>query len=159
MTGQCEAQQFAYLRRKIEMRTIGLGWVQYSTKYSSQSDRKIGTVAHLQQLLVGDILPEEMALRRLKQLPVEAAPPHHEAQDLGQLGNADEDAMEIASTVRSSKYICTATTTTATTTATTAATTTAAILLLTTYHYSLPGSLLSRAAGHAVRCRNAAACC
>ena len=103
MAGQCEAQQLAYLRRQIEMRSIGLGWVQYSTKYSSQSDRKIGTVAHLQQLLVGDILPEEMALRRLKRLPVEAAPPHHEAQDLGQLGSADEDAMEIASTVRSSK--------------------------------------------------------
>jgi hypothetical protein len=150
MAGQCEAQQLAYLRRQIEMRSIGLGWVQYSTNYSSQSDRKIGTVAHLQQLLVGDILPEEMALRRLKQLPVEAAPPHHEAQDLGQLGSADEDAMEIASTVRSSKlskYICTATATHY------------SLPTTTPYHYSPAGSLLSRAAGRAVRCRNAAACC
>ena len=151
MAGQCEAQQLAYLRRQIEMRSIGLGWVQYSTKYSSQSDRKIGTVAHLQQLLVGDILPEEMALRRLKRLPVEAAPPHHEAQDLGQLGSADEDAMEIASTVRSSKlskYVCTAT-----------ATQWYSLPTTTPYHYSPAGSLLSRAARRAVRCRNAAACC
>jgi hypothetical protein len=58
------------------------------------------TVAHLRALLVEDILPEETALRRKKQLPTEAEPPHHEAADLGQLGTPDADAMEIASKVR-----------------------------------------------------------
>lgn len=100
LAGEPEAQQLAWLRRQIEMRTIGLGWVQFATRYSSQSDRKIGTVAHLRALLVEDILPEETALRRKKQLPTEAEPPHHEAADLGQLGTPDADAMEIASKVR-----------------------------------------------------------
>jgi hypothetical protein len=47
LAGEPEAQQLAWLRRQIEMRTIGLGWVQFATRYFSQSDRKIGTVAHL----------------------------------------------------------------------------------------------------------------
>jgi hypothetical protein len=77
------------------MRTLGLGWAQYSTRWSSKADEKIGTVAHLKGLLE-EIMVEEKALERLNQLPTEAAPPHHEARDLGQLGTADADATAIA---------------------------------------------------------------
>ena len=79
------------------MRVLGLGWTQFATRWSSQSDTKIGTVEHLRKLLVDDILPEEMAMARLKKLPTEAAPPHHAAKELVQLGTADADALEIAS--------------------------------------------------------------
>jgi len=71
-----EAQQLEYLRLQIEMRVLGLGWTQYATRWSSKSDEKIGTVAHLQTLLE-EIIVEEKALARLKKLPTEAAPPHH----------------------------------------------------------------------------------
>ena len=99
LAGESETQQLAYLKRQIQMRTLGLGWVQYATKWSSQSDRKIGTVAHLKELLCKEILPEETSQRRLKKLPTEASPPHHEAENLGQLGTDDPDAMEIATKV------------------------------------------------------------
>ena len=46
-----EAQQLEYLRRQIEMRVLGLGWVQYATRWSSSKSSRIGTVAHLQTLL------------------------------------------------------------------------------------------------------------
>ena len=88
------AQQLEYLRRQIEMRVLALGWTQYSTRWSSKADSRIGTVAHLTALLE-EILIEEMALARLNKLPTEPAPPHHEARDLGQLGTADADALEI----------------------------------------------------------------
>ena len=98
LTGTSEAEQLEYLRLQIEMRTLGLGWDQFATKWSSSKDVRIGTVAHLRKLLVEEILPEEMALRRKKQLPTEAAPPQYAATDLGQLGTADADAMAIQST-------------------------------------------------------------
>jgi hypothetical protein len=59
------AQQLECLRRQIEMRVLALGWTQYSTRWSSKADSRIGTVAHLTALLE-EILTEEMALARLK---------------------------------------------------------------------------------------------
>ena len=41
------------------MRTLGLGWTQYSTRWSSRADEKIGTVAHLKGLLEEIILSEK----------------------------------------------------------------------------------------------------
>ena len=95
-----EAQQLEYLRYQIEMRVLGCGWTQYATRWSSKADSRIGTVAHLQTLLE-EILLEEKARGRFtagtdRGLPTEAAPPQHEARDLGQLGTADADAMEIS---------------------------------------------------------------
>jgi hypothetical protein len=42
-----ETEKLEYLRLQIEMRVLGLGWTQYATRWSSQADDKIGTVAHL----------------------------------------------------------------------------------------------------------------
>jgi hypothetical protein len=72
-----EAEQLEFLRKQIEMRMLGLGWTQFSTRWSSHADQKIGSVKHLTALLK-EIIAEEVALARLKKLPVEAAPPHHE---------------------------------------------------------------------------------
>ena len=94
-----EAEQLEYLRHQIEMRVLGLGWSQYSTRWSSQADTRIGTVAHLTDLLQ-EILQEERSRGRLtpgsmRGLPTEAAPPAQQAPDLGQLGTLDADAAEI----------------------------------------------------------------
>eukprot|EP00966_Prymnesium_polylepis_P333741 7389166-Prymnesium_polylepis.1 len=82
------------------MRVLGCGWSQYATRWSSKADQRIGTVAHLTALL-GEIIVEEKARARFEAgsergLPTEAAPPHHQARDLGQLGTADADATAIA---------------------------------------------------------------
>ena len=95
-----EAQQLEWLRRQIEMRVLGCGWTKFATRWSSQADSRIGTVAHLWTLLE-EILDEERSRARFPAgsangLPTEAAPPHHAARDVGQLGTADADAMEIA---------------------------------------------------------------
>jgi hypothetical protein len=91
-----EAERLEYLRLQIDMRTIGLGWDQFKTKWSSKTDPTIGTAVHLRSLL-GEILTHEITERRLKQLPTEAAPPQYAATDLGQLGTADADALAIQS--------------------------------------------------------------
>jgi hypothetical protein len=89
-----EAQQLEYLRKQIEMRVIGLGWAQFATRWSSNKDSKVGTVAHLKDLLK-EIITEEITARRLKELPTEAALPQQIKRNLGQLGMEDEDAKEV----------------------------------------------------------------
>ena len=92
-----EVQQLQYLRFQIDMRVIGLGWNQFKTAWSSKSDPTVGTVKHLRDLLVEQILPHERAEIRLKQVPSEAAPPQFTAKDVGQLGAANADALAIQS--------------------------------------------------------------
>ena len=77
------------------MRVLGLGWDTYATRWSSQADARIGTVEHLKKLLIEEIIVEELALQRLKQLPKEAAPPHYAPRELMRLGTSDADALEI----------------------------------------------------------------
>ena len=76
------------------MRTIGLGWAQFATRWSSNKDAKIGTVAHLRKLLV-EILEHEVTVRRMRELPEEAALPQQIKRDLGQLGTLDADARTV----------------------------------------------------------------
>eukprot|EP00966_Prymnesium_polylepis_P133321 3081224-Prymnesium_polylepis.1 len=77
------------------MRTKGLGWSQFATRWSSCSDASIGSVAHLKALLLDEIIPEELALKRRQQLPTEACPPHLTSRDLPTLGELDADALAI----------------------------------------------------------------
>ena len=77
------------------MRVLGLGWTEYATRWSSKADARIGTVAHLKELLCGTLLAREAADRQLGKLPEEAAPPHQATRDLGTLGTADPDALAI----------------------------------------------------------------
>ena len=99
-----EAQQLEYLRRQIEMRVLGLGWTEYATRWSSSKDSRIGTVAHLQELLE-EIVMEERSRERFTRgtergLPAEAAPPQGEWRDSLQLGTLDADAQAVRSQTR-----------------------------------------------------------
>jgi len=96
-----EAQKLEYLRNQIEMRVLGLGWTQYSTRWSSNADERIGSVAHLHGLL-DEIIDEERSRARFtagteKGLPVEACPPQERWSCGPQLGTLDVDAQEVCS--------------------------------------------------------------
>eukprot|EP00966_Prymnesium_polylepis_P121233 2802127-Prymnesium_polylepis.1 len=91
-----EVQKLEFLRKQIEMRVIGCGWTQHATKWSSGTDERVGTVAHLREVL-DEIIVEERALKRLKCLPTEAALPNFGTKAEAQLGTADEDVIEIES--------------------------------------------------------------
>ncbi|KAL1530345.1 hypothetical protein AB1Y20_001254 [Prymnesium parvum] len=93
--GKPEVQQLEYLRLQIEMRVLGLGQTEYATRWSSSSDISIGTVAHLRDLLVKVILPEERHKERKNELPQEASPPLSVPNALRKLGTTDLDAIEI----------------------------------------------------------------
>eukprot|EP00966_Prymnesium_polylepis_P075915 1760491-Prymnesium_polylepis.1 len=74
MVDRPEAQKLEFLRKQIEMRVLGCGLTQFATRWSSSSNERIGTVEHLREVL-DEIIVEEHALKRLKRLPTEAAPP------------------------------------------------------------------------------------
>ena len=95
-----EAQKLEYLRLQIEMRVLGLGWTEYSTRWSSKGDDRIGTVAHLHSLLE-EIVTDERGRARFtagtnRGLPTEAAPPQTGMATVGQLGTADADATAVS---------------------------------------------------------------
>jgi len=54
------------LRNEIEMRVIGLGWLQFETRWSSSSDESVGTVEYLllllKDILGGAVPPDKEAL-------------------------------------------------------------------------------------------------
>ncbi|KAL1521581.1 hypothetical protein AB1Y20_021240 [Prymnesium parvum] len=77
------------------MRVLGLGWTEFATRWSSQGDSSVGTVAHLRDLLINTILPHEKNQERANQLPAEAQPPLSVPQSVKQLGTADLDAVDI----------------------------------------------------------------
>ena len=92
--GKPESEVLMFLRKQIDMRVIGCGWSQFATRWSSNKDSRIGTVAHLRSLLV-ELLEYETTARRMDELPDEAALPQQVRRDLGKLGTVDEDAADI----------------------------------------------------------------
>jgi len=95
LEGMTETEQIAELRRQIEMRTVGLGWTEFETKWGYSTDAKKEKVADLRRMLVEDILPHEAALRRLKKLPKAAVPPQLKPRALKVLGTEDADALRL----------------------------------------------------------------
>ena len=91
-----EAQKLEYLRHQVEMRVLGLGWTEYATRWSSNADERVGTVAHLKALLEEIILDEKSRARftagSSKGLPTEACPPQQAWSAGLQLGTLDADA-------------------------------------------------------------------
>ena len=87
--------KLAELRRQIEMRTIGCGWAQFMTKWTFFADERAHTLELLQRMLLDDVLPHEMALRRQKRLPTEAAPPQLTTRVVKTLGTDDADALRL----------------------------------------------------------------
>ena len=98
LSGLSPTQQLAELRRQIEMRTVGCGWRQFETKWGFFADEKLHTIEQLRAMLLDDILTHERALRRLKQLPAEAAPPQLNSHVIKSLGTDDPDALELEAT-------------------------------------------------------------
>ena len=88
-------EQVAELRRQIEMRTLGCGWTQFATKFTFFADEKEHTTEQLRGVLLEDILPHEIALRRKKKLPTAAAPPQTKVRMLKALGSDDADALRL----------------------------------------------------------------
>ena len=89
------SQQLAELRHQIEMRTVGCGWRQFETKWTFFSDERHHTIEKMRSMLLDNILPHEMSLRRVKRLPAEAAPPQLTSHAIKDLGTADADALRI----------------------------------------------------------------
>jgi hypothetical protein len=88
-------EKLAELRRQIEMRTVGCGWTQFKVRWSYDSDQAEATVVAWTRLLLDEILPHEMSLRRNKKLPAAAAPPQVAPRLEKTLGTADADALRI----------------------------------------------------------------
>ena len=80
------------------MRTLGCGWSQFVVKWSFFADERAHTRDKLKQMLLDDILPFEMTLRRQKRLPKQAAPPQARGQALKALGSVDADAARLEAT-------------------------------------------------------------
>ena len=87
--------QLAELRRQIEMRTVGLGWTEFATKWGFLTDEKRQKEADLQRVLIDDILLHEHAQRHLKKLPAAAVPPQLKPRALKVLGTEDNDALRL----------------------------------------------------------------
>ena len=58
----------AILRKQIEMRTVALGWTQLAPGWSYEADEKEAVIKQWRQLLLDEIFPHEMAMRRQKKL-------------------------------------------------------------------------------------------
>ena len=95
LKGASPTEQLAQLRHQVEMRTVGCGWRQFETKWSFFAEEKHHTIEKLREMLLEDILPHERALRRLKKLPAEAAPPQLSGHVIKTLGTADADALAL----------------------------------------------------------------
>ena len=95
LEGMSISEKLAELRRQIEMRTVGLGWTQFATKWTFFSDERGHTLELLRRMLIEDILPHEMAQRRLKKLPKEAPPPQLTSRVVKALGTDDADALAL----------------------------------------------------------------
>lgn len=92
-------QQIQELRRQIEMRTLGLGWTQFSTKWGFFSDEKQHTWERLHSMLVDDIIPHELALKRKGQLPKEAVMPQLTPRLVKTLGTVRSSLVGCSSSV------------------------------------------------------------
>ena len=95
LRGKSETEKIKELRFQIEMRTVGLGWTQFDTKWGYYSDGRQHKIEELKKMLLEDILPHEKAQRRLRKLPAAAAPPQLKVRGIKDLGTVDVGALEI----------------------------------------------------------------
>lgn len=93
-----EGAKLKWLREQIEMRVLGFGWTHHRTFWSSTNDETVGTVDALVGSLC-DIITEEIAAKRLNELPTAAQPPPCRVRTMKQLGTPCIDAQQLASKV------------------------------------------------------------
>lgn len=87
--------QLDWLREQIEMRTLGLQWVEYNTHWSSSSDETVGTVPELTEHLK-TIMTSERERRAAGELPSEAPAPQAKRKTFKELGTLTEQAKGFA---------------------------------------------------------------
>jgi hypothetical protein len=99
--GKIETSQLKldYLREQIEMRVIGLGFIEFKTPWSSSSDETVGTVSSLTALLK-DILNDENLRRIDGELPTAAVVPVMKRKSFKALGTPTAQAEELAGTIK-----------------------------------------------------------
>lgn len=83
--------QLDWLREQIEMRVIGLGWVEFRAHWSSSSDEQVGSVSDLMAQLK-EILDEE----KERQIPEAAPAPIMQRKTFKQLGTPTAQAEALA---------------------------------------------------------------
>lgn len=88
---QSTQQQLDWLREQIEMRVIGLGWVEFRPRWSSGSDEQVGSVSDLTSQLT-DILEEEFE----RQIPEAAPAPIMRRKTFKQLGVLTAQAEQLS---------------------------------------------------------------
>ena len=97
LQGKSISARIAELRRQIEMRTVGCGWREFETKWTFFADEKQHTFDELRAMLLEDVIPHELTMRRLKKLPKEAAVPPLRTCLIKGLGTQDADAAALES--------------------------------------------------------------
>ena len=95
LRGKSDTEKLTVLRQWIEMRSKGLGWTEYAPQWGFDPDQKAATAAAWRELLLNDIFPHELQLRRRKQLPKAAAPPQLRVRLAKTLGTADPDVLAL----------------------------------------------------------------
>ena len=88
-----------YLREQIEMRVIGLSFIEFTPQWSSSKDAEIGTVADLKQLLE-DILMEEHERDMCGELPKVAVVPIMKRKSFKELGTPTVQAEALAPAIK-----------------------------------------------------------
>ena len=83
--------QLDWLREQIEMRVVGLGWVEFKTNWSSSKDEVVGTVSDLVGQLK-DIMEEEED----REIPEAAVAPILQRKTFRELGTLTMQAKELA---------------------------------------------------------------
>jgi hypothetical protein len=88
-----------YLREQIDMRVIGLGFVEFKTAWSSSNDETVGTVDDLTAQL-HDILVEERERRDCSELPAVAVVPVMKRKTFRALGDPTVQAGQLADCIK-----------------------------------------------------------
>eukprot|EP00966_Prymnesium_polylepis_P090278 2090845-Prymnesium_polylepis.1 len=88
-----------YLREQIDMRVIGLGFVEFKTAWSSSKDETVGTVADL-TLTLTEILMDEADRRRSGELPLVAVVPIMKRKSFRELGDPTVQAGALADCIK-----------------------------------------------------------
>lgn len=83
--------QLDWLREQIEMRVLGLGWIEFRRRWSSAADESVGSVADLTAQLT-EILEEEED----RQIPDAAPAPIMQRKTFRQLGERTAQAEQLA---------------------------------------------------------------
>lgn len=84
-----------WLREQIEMRTRGLQWVEFKTRWSSQADEHVGSVDELTEHLK-EVLMEEAERRRDGELPKTAPAPLSKRKVFKELGTRTPQFEELS---------------------------------------------------------------